>query len=48
VNVFRGEGGGRWDVTIGIAVVSLVAYLIKIPSPLVLLAAGLAGVLLLR
>lgn len=47
-DVFRGEGGGRWDVAIGIAAVSLVAYLIKIPSPLVLLAAGIAGVLLLR
>jgi len=47
-SVFRGEGGGRMEVSIGIAVVSLVAYLLKVPSPLVLVAAGLAGMALLR
>ena len=47
-DVFKGDGGGRLGITIGIAAVSLVAYLLKAPSPVVLVAAGLAGVVLLR
>jgi chromate transporter len=47
-NVFRGEGGGRLEISIGIAAVSLVAYLLKAPPPVVLVAAGLAGVVLFR
>lgn len=46
--VFQGEGTGQLKISIGIAAASLVAYLFKVPSPLVLLAAGLAGVVLLR
>ena len=47
-DVFKGEGNGQMQTTIGIAAASLVAYLLKVPSPFVLLAAGLAGVVLLR
>jgi len=47
-NVFNGEEGTHLGVSVGIAAVSLVAYLLKVPSPLVLVAAGLAGVVLLR
>jgi chromate transporter len=47
-NVFRGEGGGRLGISIGIAAASLIAYLLNFPSPLVLVVAGLAGVVLLR
>lgn len=47
-NVFRGEGGVRLEISIGIAAVSLVAYLLKVPPPAVLVAAGLAGVVLFR
>ncbi len=47
-DVFKGEGSGQLGISIGIAVVSLAAYLLKAPSPLVLLGAGLAGVVLLR
>ncbi len=46
--VFRGEGGGQLKVSIGIAAASLIAYLLKVPPPLVLLLAGLVGVVLLR
>lgn len=46
-DVFRGEGGSLW-LSIGIAAASLVAYLLDVPSPIVLLVAGLAGVVLLR
>lgn len=46
-DVFRGEGGNLW-LSIGIAAASLVAYLLDVPSPIVLLVAGLAGVVLLR
>jgi len=46
--VFRGEGSGQLRISLGIAAVSLVAYLLKAPPPLVLVAAGLAGVVLLR
>jgi chromate transporter len=47
-DVFSGEEGTRRGISAGIAVVSLVAYLLKVPSPLVLVTAGLAGVVLLR
>lgn len=47
-NVFKGEGGRQLGITVGIAVASLIAYLLKVPSPFVLLAAGLVGVVLLR
>ncbi len=47
-DVFRGEKGEHLQISIGIAAVSLIAYLIKIPSPFVLLAAGIAGMVLLR
>jgi chromate transporter len=46
--VFRGEGGGQMTVSIGIAAASLVAYLLNVPSPLVLVVAGLSGLVLLR
>ncbi len=46
--VFRGEGGGQMRVSIGIAAASLIAYLLKVPSPVVLVVAGLAGLVLLR
>jgi chromate transporter len=46
--VLRGEGGGRVEVTILIAIGSGVALLLRVPPPLVLLAAGLVGVVVLR
>lgn len=46
--VFRGEGGGRMEISIAIAAASLVAFLLKAPAPIVLLAAGLLGVVFLR
>ncbi len=46
-DVFKGEGGNL-AVSVGIALVSLIAYLVQVPSPIVLLIAGLAGVVLLR
>jgi chromate transporter len=46
--VFRGEGGGQMKVSIGIAAASLVAYLLNVPSPVVLVVAGLSGLVLLR
>jgi len=47
-DVFKGEGSGQFYISLGIAAASLIAYLLKVPSPFVLLAAGLAGVVLLR
>lgn len=47
-DVFKGEGESQMTISIGIGVASLIAYLLKVPSPLVLLAAGLVGVVLLR
>jgi chromate transporter len=47
-DVFRGEEGARMGISVGIGAVSLVAYLLKAPSPLVLVAAGIAGMVLLR
>lgn len=47
--VFRGEttGSGVW-ASVTIAAISLVAFLLDAPSPLVLLAAGLLGVVVFR
>lgn len=47
-DVFKGEGESQMSISIGIGVASLIAYLLKAPSPFVLLAAGLVGVVLLR
>ena len=46
--VFRGDGGTAGFGVISIAVISLVALLLKAPAPLVLLGAGLLGVIIFR
>lgn len=46
--VFRGEGGGRIEISIIIAVLSVIALLLKIPPTLVLLAAGIVGIIFFR
>lgn len=46
--VFRGEGGGRIGISIIIAVVSLAALIFKVPPTLVLLAAGISGIIFFR
>lgn len=49
VKIFRGESGtpiGLFTVLIGVG--SLAAYLLKAPAPLVLLAAGIFGIIFLR
>jgi chromate transporter len=46
--VFRGEGGGRIEISIIIAIISIAALLLKAPPTLVLLAAGIAGVIFFR
>ena len=46
--VFRGQSGGRLEVSVILAALSLVALLLNAPPPLVLLAAGLAGVVVFR
>ena len=46
--VFRGEAGGRLEISIIIALVSIVALLLKAPPTLVLLAAGVTGVIFFR
>jgi chromate transporter len=46
--VFRSDGGGRLGVTLVIAACSAIALVLKAPPPLVLLAAGLAGVVFFR
>jgi chromate transporter len=46
--ILRGEGGGIGATTVVIALVSLAALLFKAPAPLVLLGAGLLGVILFR
>ncbi len=46
--VFRGDSNGVSWVTLAIGGLSLVAYLLKAPAPLVLLGAGLMGVVLIR
>ena len=46
--VFRGESGGRWQISALIAAGSLIALLLKAPPPLVLLAAGIVGIIFFR
>ncbi|MFZ3078925.1 MAG: chromate transporter [Bellilinea sp.] len=49
IKIFRGESGtpiGLFTVLIGVG--SLAAYLLKAPAPLVLLAAGILGIIFLR
>ncbi|MFA5838172.1 MAG: chromate transporter [Bellilinea sp.] len=49
VKIFRGESGtpiGLFTVLIGVG--SLAAYLLKAPAPLVLLSAGILGIIFLR
>ena len=46
--VFRGEGGGRIEISVLIAIVSAAALLLKVPPTLVLLAAGITGVIFFR
>ncbi|MDD2695805.1 MAG: chromate transporter [Anaerolineales bacterium] len=46
--VFRGEGGNTTWLTLLIAGLSLVALLLKAPAPLVLVGAGLLGIILFR
>jgi len=46
--IFRGDDSGLALPTLGIALISLVALLLKAPAPLVLLGAGLLGVILFR
>lgn len=46
--IFRGEGDGLTVAPALIAAVSLAALLLKAPPPLVLLAAGLAGIVIFR
>ncbi len=46
--VFRGEGRGRLEISLLVAGISLAALLLRIPPPLVLLGAGLMGVIFLR
>ncbi|MBC8332807.1 MAG: chromate transporter [Anaerolineae bacterium] len=47
-NVFRGEGGGRVGISIGITVLSMAALLLKTPPTLVLLVAGIVGIIFFR
>jgi chromate transporter len=46
--VFRGEGGGRTEISVLIAILSFAALLLKMPPTLVLLAAGITGVIFFR
>jgi len=46
--IFRGEGSATEWTTLGIAAASLIALLLKAPPPLVLLGAGLLGVIFFR
>ncbi len=46
--VFRGEGGGRIEISVLIAVLSAGALLLKVPPTFVLLAAGIAGIIFFR
>ena len=46
--ILRGEGGGIGAITLAIALVSLAALLLKAPAPLVLIGAGLLGVIFFR
>ena len=46
--VFRGENDGRLSITLLIAGGSLTALLLKAPPPLVLLVAGILGIVFFR
>jgi chromate transporter len=46
--VFRGEGGGRIGTSLIIAAISIAALFLKAPPTLVLLAAGMIGVIFFR
>jgi chromate transporter len=46
--VFRGESGGRIEISVIIAVISIAALILKTPPALVLLAAGMSGVIFFR
>jgi chromate transporter len=46
--VFRGESGGRIEISIIIGILSIAALLLKAPPTLVLLAAGVTGVIFFR
>ena len=46
--VFRGEGGGRFEISVMIAVLSTVALILKLPPTLVLLVAGISGIIFFR
>jgi chromate transporter len=46
--IFRGENANIGLTTMGIAAVSLIALLLKVPPPLVLLGAGVLGIILFR
>ena len=46
--VFRGESGGRIEISILITVLSMAALLLKVPPTLVLLSAGVIGIIFFR
>jgi chromate transporter len=46
--VFRGEGGGRAGFSLAIAALSLIALVLKAPPPLVLVLAGVLGIVVYR
>jgi chromate transporter len=46
--IFKGENGGMSWITVLLAGGSLLAFLLKVPAPLVLLASGLLGIILFR
>ena len=46
--VFRGESGGSWSMSLLIAGLSMAALLLSAPPTLVLLSAGLLGIILFR
>ena len=46
--VFRGDSGGNWSLSLLIAGASMMALLLKAPPTLVLLGAGLLGILFFR
>ena len=47
-NVFKGEGNELTLIPLAIGAGSLIAYLLKAPAPLVLVAAGIMGVIFFR
>lgn len=46
--VFRGEGGGRFEISIIIALLSIAALILDAPPTLVLLLAGFTGIIFFR